>query len=483
MSLAAQITPTGIIAPSYDDILAQLKFAYKTIYGQDAYLEPDSQDGQLLAIFAQAINACNQMAISVYNAYSPASAQGGGLSSVVKINGLKRLSASDSTVDVVIGGVVGTIINGGVVGDDLGLGTRWALPDVVTIPIEGEITVTATSLVEGVVNAPAHSIIKILTPTRNWQTVDNISAASPGQPVEPDATLRQRQSVSTALPAQTVFDAIIAAVANIPGVSRYKGYENDSGTTDDNGIPGHSISLVVEGGDVQAIGEAIANKKTPGTGTYGTTDVLTIDPKGIPNTIHFFQLEEVVLSITIRIKPMVGYVSTTGDAIIASVVQFVNGLDIGEYSYLSRLYGPANLSGDAAMDATGQTQAALDLLSKTYNILSITQSRADPIPETTVTAGPYAAGEDEMTLEDVTEMYVGQQIAITLDNAALLTAIITVWDQDPDAKTGTISFTPAIPGGRSVLNDADVFLVTDISIAFNEAAIAAANNITLTVVT
>lgn len=476
MSLAAQITPTGIIAPSYDDILAELKFAYRSIYGQDAYLEPDSQDGQLLAVFAQAINACNQTAVAVYNAYSPTSAQGTGLSSVVKINGLKRLSASRSTVDVLIGGTVGTQINNGVVGDDLGLGTRWALPALVEIPIEGEITVTATSVVDGLVNAPANSVTRILTPTLGWQTVNNAAAAVSGQDVEPDATLRQRQSVSTALPAQSVMDAIVAAVANIPAVIRYKGYENDSGTTDDNGIPGHTISMVVQGGDVQAIGEAIANKKTPGTGTYGTTSVITIDSKGIPNTIKFFVLAEIVLAVTVRIKPLQGYVSSTGAAIKDSLVEFINTLDIGEYSYLSRLYGPANLSGDAAIEATGLSQAALDVLAKTYAILSIVQSRVAPTPEAVVEDGPYAAGEDTIKVSKVTNMWVDQKIAITLDNATLLQATIT------DIVDDDVTFTPAIPGGRSVLDDADVFLITDITIAFNEAAISNLDNINLVVV-
>ena len=73
-TLAAQVTSTGISAPSYNDILSSLTASFQGIYGSDAYLGPDSQDGQLLAVVAQAIYDCNQTAIAVYNQFSPQTA-------------------------------------------------------------------------------------------------------------------------------------------------------------------------------------------------------------------------------------------------------------------------------------------------------------------------------------------------------------------------------------------------------------------------
>jgi hypothetical protein len=59
-TLSAQVTSAGISAPAYSDILLSLQASFRAIYGSDAYLEADSQDGQFLAIMAQAINDCNQ---------------------------------------------------------------------------------------------------------------------------------------------------------------------------------------------------------------------------------------------------------------------------------------------------------------------------------------------------------------------------------------------------------------------------------------
>ena len=98
------IDENGIFKPDYADALAYLEAEFRAIYGEDIYIEPDSQDGQMLAIFAAAIDGCNAQAVAIYNAFSPSSARGVGLSSVVKINGIKRLVASYSTVDLVITG-------------------------------------------------------------------------------------------------------------------------------------------------------------------------------------------------------------------------------------------------------------------------------------------------------------------------------------------------------------------------------------------
>ncbi|MCR2237237.1 hypothetical protein NSX43_25050, partial [Salmonella enterica] len=93
------------------------KEQYRGIYGADTYLEADSQDGQLLAVFALAIHEANSAAISVYNAFSPATAANAALSSNVKINGLVRGAATRSSVDLRIVGQGGVTIVDGVAMD------------------------------------------------------------------------------------------------------------------------------------------------------------------------------------------------------------------------------------------------------------------------------------------------------------------------------------------------------------------------------
>ncbi|SCB10339.1 baseplate J/gp47 family protein [Cupriavidus alkaliphilus] len=355
---APTIDANGITAPTYADVLEYLKAKYRSIYGQDTYLEADSKDGQLLAVFASSINDANAVAVAIYRSFSPATAQNDALSSNVKINGIARHASSYSTVDLLLVGQAGTTITNGIAKDSNGV--KWALPASVTIPPAGEITVTATCQTIGAVSAAAGSITQIGTPTQGWQTVTNPAAAAEGAPVESDAALRQRQTVSTALPSLTVLDGIVGAVASLPGVTRWAPYENDTDATDANGIPKHSISLVVEGGDATAIANAIAAKKTPGSGTYGTTSVVVLDVYGRPITIRFFRPSNAAITATVNVKALAGYSTQTGDAIKQAIVDYVNGVAIGggqsgSVEWADAITAANSVGGGTAFKLTGLT--------------------------------------------------------------------------------------------------------------------------------
>ncbi|WP_321789233.1 baseplate J/gp47 family protein [Burkholderia pyrrocinia] len=326
-SPVAVIDANGITAPTYAEILDYWQTKYRSIYGQDSYLEPDSQDGQFLGALSAAFNDSNAVAIAVYRSFSPATAQGDALSSNVKINGIARKVASFSSDDLVLVGQAGATIANGAAKDANGV--KWMLPAMVTIPPSGTITVTSTCATIGDVSARAGTINQIATPALGWQSVTNPTDAAEGAPVEKDAVLRQRQTVSTALPSLTVLDGIIGAVANVPGVTRYVAYENDTNATDTNGIPPHSISLVVEGGDVTAIANAIAAKKTPGSGTYGTTAIVVTDIYGRPITIRFFRPVAAPITATVTLKALTGYTSQAGQQIQQAVSDYINGVQIG----------------------------------------------------------------------------------------------------------------------------------------------------------
>ena len=361
-TLAAQITSAGISAPAFEDILNSEIATEKGIYGSDIVLTPDTQDGQRTAARCAAINDANQMAIAVYNSFFPGYAQGAGLSAIVQINGLQRNTPTNSTVPLLISGVVGTEIEDGQAIDVNN--NLWNLPALVTIPESGAITVTATAAQAGAITADVGTINKLFTIIDGWQTVTNTSAATPGNPVELDATLRLRQAKSTALPSQGPLDAIMAVVSNLAGVGRSLGYENPTPTTNGNGLPPSAVSVVVEGGDVTAIAQAIQQKKAPGIPTYGTTSVTVSDQKGLPITIHFFELEAISIFAALTIQPLGGYVSSTGVAAVNALVAFLNGLGIGKEVYLNWCLAAASLFG--VNDSNGNP------LSATFAITSLT---------------------------------------------------------------------------------------------------------------
>ena len=337
------VDSSGYHFADYPTILEWLKDEYRAIYGEDVYLEADSQDGQEIAVRARALYDTAALGATIYNSFSPSTAQGVGLSRVVKINGIRRQIATKSTVDLEIGGSVGTTITNGIAEDSNS--NKWLLPASVVIPISGTITVTATAEKVGSITAQSATITKISTPTLGWQTVNNVLTATPGVAVEEDAELRVRQTTSVALPSLSVMEGTKGAVANVAGVSRSEGYENDDDVIDSDGLPPHSISMVVEGGDSQAIAEVIARHKTPGTKTYGTTSEVVFDKYGMSNTINFYRPTIVPMKVEVNLTAFIGYTTGYDTLIKQAVADLINSLKIGQDVLITKLYVPANLPG------------------------------------------------------------------------------------------------------------------------------------------
>lgn len=341
LGLSATVTASGISAPDYQTILSTITSYFQQIYGTDAYLDPDSKDGQMVALVALAVHDANNTAIQVYTSFSPSTALNDALTRNVKINGITRKPSTNSTIDLTLTGTAGTTITNGSVKDANGM--VWNLPASVTIGVGGSVTVTATSAVAGAVAAVSGSITQINTPTRGWTAVSNSAAAAVGSDAEKDSALRIRQGQSVAIPSLTPFEAVDGALANVSGVTRHKLYENDTGATDANGIPAHSIAAIVEGGDVTLIAQTIRGKKGQGVGTFGSTTTQVADKYGNPHNISFSRPSKVPIYVNIVLKVFTGYTTQIGEQIKQAIADYINSLTIGDDVLLSRLYSPANL--------------------------------------------------------------------------------------------------------------------------------------------
>jgi hypothetical protein len=342
-TLGPTITAAGITIPAYADIYSSLQATFYGIYGSDSYLDPDSQDGQMLATLAQGYFDCNATSVAIFNAFNPAYAQGTQLSSLVRINGIARGVATNSSVVVTVSGSPYTIINNGVIQDQNG--NLWNLPALVAIPSGGEIIVTAVAQQQGNIAAPINTVNIIATAIYGWTGVNNPTyAAAAGAPVQPDAALRIAQAYSVALPAVSPLDAIFAAIGQLSGVTNFTVYENQTAETDSNGVPSHSIDVIVQGGDLTQIAQTIQLKKSPGTGTYGATTEIVEDAfSGLPIAIRFDILAETPIYVAMTIKALAGFVTPTVDTITAALANFVSTLPIGGEVYYTQVLSQAQL--------------------------------------------------------------------------------------------------------------------------------------------
>lgn len=341
---APYIDASGLHIPSYTDIVDDLVNEAKRIFGDDIYLENDSMDYEYISVIALKMYDTLASVMYAYNSRSPATAIGSGLDAVVKINGLKRKSASYSTCVVTITGTPQTVIKAGEVHDIAG--NNWKLPKNITIPDSGKLDTTAVCTTIGAITALIGDINKIATPQLGWTSVTNKVKAVEGQPVETDAELRERQAVSTALPSQTLLEGTIAGIIAVEGVTRQRIYENDTNDnsiTDSNpyGLPAHSITAVVEGGTDEDVAEQIYLRKGIGCYTNGTTEVEIINKYDITTPIRFYRPIYIPIYVTVNIKKYTEYTNNVPDIIKNNILDYLNSLNIGDDLSVSLLWNAA----------------------------------------------------------------------------------------------------------------------------------------------
>ena len=425
------VDATGIHKPTLATVLSYFTSGYMAIYGSDVYLGSDSQDGELMGLLGSALDDANAMCVQAYQSYSPATAQGAGLSTVVKINGIARNVSSNSSVPILVVGVATSAIANGLIAD--AAGHQWLLPASVVIPPEGQITVTATCQTPGAValSSGATSVnnggLTILNPTRGWQSVTATANATLGAPVETDPQLRIRQSNSTMIPSTTMLGGIVGALWTIPGVARLRVYQNETESPDDSGIPGYSIAVVMDGGDAQTIAETISHQKFA-CGTYGTTTETVIDDYGVAHSINFFYVTEPPITWQVSITAGPTFSVNTVALIQASMASYTNAAGIGNGIQLTRAYAAAYLApsiaaaaqalqdaiagGDAQTIATAtRLFTALNLAAATYEVTALTVARdGAPLAAADVSIAfneaPYIAVNADGSLVDTDSVVV-----------------------------------------------------------------------------
>lgn len=364
---APYIDHTGLHMPLYTDIRDKIIEDAKNIFGQDIYLEIDSQDYQWIAIVSEKIYDAFQLAQFVYNNRGPSVATGSALDAIVKLNGIKRKSESYSRCNVVLSGIPGTIIKNGVVLDKGNI--KWVIFEDVEILEDGEGHAEAVCSIPGPIVANPGDIVNIYNPIYGWHAVYNTESGEIGTKSESDEELRKRQSYSTAQPSLTMLEGTAGAVAQIANVNRSRVYENDTNQVDERGLPPHSITAVVEGGDDQEIAKAIWIHKGIGCYTNGDISVEIMDSKEQITPIRFFRPTYVDIEVNINIKMINNYTSKVTDDIKASIKKYLNSLEIGVGLSVSSLWGAA-------------LQAMPNLMNPTFSITSLSANRVGDTPTT-----------------------------------------------------------------------------------------------------
>ena len=303
---APQFTPDGIQVQTFQEIYDELAAGYRAIYGEDINLEPNSPDGQRVAIEAQLVLDSQSFGALEYNQRDPDFALGQSLNSIIKLSGITRRPATRSQVDVtVVTDRPLTLPIDYTVEDDLG--QSWSTLAVRSLAA-GTTTVTLFALAFGAIAADSATIVNPVTVVIGVISVTNPASATVGIDEETDQELRVRRNKSLETPQSSSTGRMFTALASVANVTDVAVYENDTDTTDSDSIPAHSLFVVVEGGAVADIVETMTKNKTGGKGMVGAvtgtfSEVFT-RPNGttftIVNTMTFDRPTDVPLLVRLN---------------------------------------------------------------------------------------------------------------------------------------------------------------------------------------
>lgn len=355
----AEITGSGYVLKTQNEWFEEERARYIEI-DPKWNLDPSTPDGLKLAVDAEIWANLDELLQWAYNSKDPNKALGIELDVLCALTGIVRAEGTPSTVNLTVSGTAGTIIPAGSHVRSADTGLLWRLDHEVTIGGGGTAAVSATCVDLGATQASAGTITKIVDTVGGWQGVNNSLPATPGTNPETDAELRERRRRSVALSGSNQVDATYAAVAAVAGVRRVKVYENDTASTDSNGLPAHSTAIIVDGGDDDDIAQAIYSKRNPGPVQHQTSgaavDVPVVSPvTGNSKTISFSRPAYVDITLVVNVtddgtlpsgiegeieQAVLDYVG--GDLLDESAGFNWRGFDIGESVPVSRLYTPVN---------------------------------------------------------------------------------------------------------------------------------------------
>lgn len=346
MSLGTQfgLLPTGFVGKNIEDITADLQAAFQAAFGASINVTPQSRFGQIIGIMADRYLELWNLAEAVHAAFNPDDATGQDLVNVAAITGTLPFVPFPSTVTETMTGTPGTLLPAGrqvsvqvtnslfvtLANGTITLQPSWAAGayaansrvtsggsiwqttagGVAALPAPtgsgptftdgggvvwnflgagtGAVDIAMASQQNGPIVAVNHTLTQIQTPVAGWNNAVNLLDALLGASSESDSTFRLRREAELHGSGKAALEAIRSAVLKVAAVTACTVFENTTDSTNSDGMPPHSVEVLVQGGDPTAICTAIFQTVTAGIATTGNQAPITItDSQGIAHSIKF----------------------------------------------------------------------------------------------------------------------------------------------------------------------------------------------------
>ena len=327
----AGVTEQGFTVKSAAEITTDLDAKFVGTFGSQFDTSAESPDGQLIGIVAKLLEDVWQQAEGAYNAYSPSNAYGVGLDKVAEINGITRITNLPTSVAITFSGTAGTVVPAGYIVKTVD-GLEFATVAVAVIPA----IVTAKCTTQGAIRILANEVHVLTTAIAGLTNATNLEPGVTGIVREEDPAFRARRENSTISRGTSSIDAIYEGVKslNLPYIAII---ENTTSATVD-GVPANSFLVVVEGGTPAEVSQVIYDNKPQGITSYGSIVTVINDSKGYPHNIGISRPTPIDISVTTSITNLPGASVDSATLVKATIVDYVNNLNISEDVYWSYFF-------------------------------------------------------------------------------------------------------------------------------------------------
>lgn len=338
----AGLTTTGFTAPTLAEIKTELEDALKALLGTSINLLPTSVFGAWVNALAERYLELWEAALDLYNGMDPDTADGVLLSYILALQGLSKLAATPSTVTLTVNlDATTTLLTGRLVSNPT-TGVQFTTIEDVTSTTAGNYSVDAESVNTGPVAALAGSLTQIDTPVAGWNSVTNVLDAVPGTNVETDAEARQRRVEELAVQGSTTPDAIRSDTVDLSSVSSVTLLENQTDTTDGNGLPPHSFEVIVDDDgsltDNQIAQAVWDDSKAAGIATFGSDSGTAVDSEGNNQTVNFTHVAQLATYVEVDYLTDGDYPVDGDDQVKAAIAGYDSSLGAGETLYAAKIY-------------------------------------------------------------------------------------------------------------------------------------------------
>ena len=325
------LNDSGALEFSYkDEILAQYQNLFKTIFG-DINIDESTPQGQIITSLTQVDLATISYLENLANAFFFG---GSGefldkwawnLYRVVRKNG-----TAGSAIITITGRPDTEIPSGFTISDG---SQNYIIESPTQIPESGEIKAKFINTEINDKTSSPNTITQIVTNINGVERVTNEAPSTLAIMRETDAQLFNRCLYFGSTATNASFRSILANVAQVQGVSRIAGAENVLDTPQT--IQGveltpHSICIVVDGGENEAIAKAIQQSKATGCDMVGTTEqILYIDKQKY--FYRFYRPTQVTLQAQITVSKTGALIPANFETLVKnSLADFINSLDIAK---------------------------------------------------------------------------------------------------------------------------------------------------------